>query len=187
MGVKKISSCFFLAGFLILGDIHCIRFAAPLIGLSPVSAQTGGESPASPALQLYQLGYEQFDKGQIREAMATFDRALVMARQEGDRSLEAVILNDIGVAHRNLGNYPEALQFLNQALTIRQTLKDQAGIGQSLMNIGGVYQVQADYPKALELYQQASVFLQEAGEQYGQAVIINNMGSIYLSLGQARL
>ncbi|HIK10124.1 MAG TPA: CHAT domain-containing protein [Oscillatoriaceae cyanobacterium M33_DOE_052] len=184
MGVKKISSCFFLAGFLILGDIHCIRFAAPLIGLLPVSAQTGGESPASPAMQLYQLGYEQFDKSQITEALATFDRALVMARQEGDRSLEAGILNDIGVAHRNLANYPQALQSLNQALTIRQTLKDKAGIGQSLMNIGAVYQVQADYPKALEFYQQASVFLQEAGEQYGQAAILSNMGGIYLSLGQ---
>jgi len=168
-----------------MGEIEFIKFSSFPVGGLPVLAQERGESPASEAIQLYDRGYEQVDRGELKEALATFDRALQMARVEGDRHLEAVILNDIGVVHRNLGNYPLAGQFLNQALTIRQNINDPQGIGQTLMNLGALASSQADYPQALNFYQQALDIL-PAEESYGSAIILNNMGEIYRGLGQPK-
>ena len=168
-----------------MGEIEFIKFSSFPVGGLPVLAQERGESPASEAIQLYYRGDEQVDRGELKEALATFDRALQMARVEGDRQLEAVILNDIGVVHRNLGNYPLAGQFLNQALTIRQNINNPQGIGQTLMNLGALASSQADYPQALDFYQQALDIL-PAEESYGSAVILNNMGEIYRGLGQPK-
>lgn len=184
MRLQKFSSNLFLLAFIVLGQIQFIKFLSPQLGLSPVLAETGGETPASEAIRLYELGYEQTDRGEFQAALATFDRALIMAREVADRHLEAVILNDIAVVYRILGDYPQALQFLNQAFTLRQDINDSSGIGQTLVNFGAVYQSLADYPQALDFYQQALPILQGEQERYGEAVILTNMGELYRNLGQ---
>ncbi|MGL5194979.1 MAG: tetratricopeptide repeat protein, partial [Chroococcales cyanobacterium] len=131
MRLKNISSCFVLVGLILLGGIQFIKFLSPQVGGLPVWAQTGGESLAEEARRLYELGFEQTDRGQFQEALATFERALAMAVQVGDRHLEGVILNDIAVVYRILGDYPQALEFLNQAFTLRQDINDTSGIGQT--------------------------------------------------------
>jgi CHAT domain-containing protein/Tfp pilus assembly protein PilF len=186
MRLKNISSCFVLVGLILLGEIQFIKFLSPQVGGLPVLAQTGGESLAEEALQLYELGYEQTDRGQFQEALATFERALALARQSGDRHLEGVILNDIAVVYRILGDYPQALEFLNQAFTLRQDINDTSGIGQTLVNFGAVYQSLSDYPQALDYYQQALPILQAEQERYGEAVILTNMGELYRQLGQPK-
>ncbi|WP_254567802.1 CHAT domain-containing protein [Oscillatoria sp. HE19RPO] len=186
MRLKNISSCFFLVWFIVLGEIQFIKFLSPQLGLLPVLAQTGEESLAEEAWRLYELGYEQTDRGQFQEALATFERALAMAREVADRHLEGVILNDIAVIYRILGDYPQALEFLNQAFTLRQDINDTSGIGQTLVNFGAVYQSLADYPQSLDYYQQALPILQGEQERYGEAVILTNMGELYRQLGQPK-
>ncbi|MCT7971850.1 CHAT domain-containing protein [Laspinema olomoucense] len=185
MRLKNISSCLLLVGFILLNDeTQFIKFPSRQLGLLPVLAQTGEESLAQEARRLYELGYEQTDRGEFQEALATFDRALTMALQVGDRRLEGVILNDIAVVYRILGDYPQALQFLNQAFTLRQQINDRSGIAQTLVNFGAVYQSLADYPQALDFYQQALPIVQGEQEQDGEAVILTNMGELYRQLGQ---
>lgn len=183
MPLKKNWSCVFLIGFLTLGKIEFIKFLSfPVIGL-PVLAQERGEGGVSEAIELYEHGYKQVDRGELKEALITFDRALQKVRFEGDRQLEAVILNEIGIVYRHLGNYPQAGHFLNEALTISQNINDRQGISQTLMNLGALYYSQANYPAALDIYQQAMEVL-PAEDYYGWAVIYNNLGNIYRALGQ---
>lgn len=184
MLLQKFSSSLVLVGFILFGEIQFIKFRSPQVGLSQVLGQTEGETLAQEALRLYELGYEQTDRGNFQEALATFERALAMAREIGDRQLEAVILNDIGIVHRLLADYPQALQFLNQAFSLRKQINDRSGIAQTLVNLGAVYQSLADYPQALDFYQQALPIVKEQQERYGEAVIFNSMGELYRSLGQ---
>ncbi|TVU55421.1 MAG: CHAT domain-containing protein [Arthrospira sp. PLM2.Bin9] len=183
MPLKNISSCLFLIAFMTLGKIEFIKFLwFPVTGL-PVLAQERGEDLVIEAIQLHEIGDKQVAGGELKEALITFDRALHKVRVEGDRQLEALILNDIGVVYRNLGNYPQAGHFLNEALTIRQNLNDRQGISQTLINLGALSSSQANYPQAINFYEQALAVL-PAEESYGSAVIFNNMGQIYRALGQ---
>ncbi|MEB3828088.1 tetratricopeptide repeat protein [Phormidium sp. CCY1219] len=109
MRLKIISSCVLPIGFIVLGDIQFTKLPSWGIGMSPGLAQAEGETMVGEAMQLYELGDRQVSEGKLHEALETFDRALRRAREEGDRVLEAVILNDIGVVYRNLGDYSQGL------------------------------------------------------------------------------
>ncbi|HAJ64682.1 MAG TPA: hypothetical protein DCP31_40135, partial [Cyanobacteria bacterium UBA8543] len=63
-------------------------------------AQTA-EQRRDEALRLNQLGLQQLNQGQFREALETFQSALVIFREIGDRQNEGVTLNNIGEVYRN--------------------------------------------------------------------------------------
>jgi len=153
------------------------------LALLPVQAQTAQDRNAE-AVRLSQEGAQQFNRGQIREALEKFQQALVIVREIGDRQGEGALLNNIGAVYRNLGQYPKALEFYQQALAIRKEIGDKAGEGTTLNNIGLVYDNLGQYPKALEFYQQALAIRKEIGDKAGEGTTLNNIGSVYDNLGQ---
>ena len=61
------------------------------------------------ALRLYKLGSQQFRRGEYREALNNFEKALVIAREIRELKGEGAILNNIGLVYNNLGEYDKAL------------------------------------------------------------------------------
>ncbi|MCF2151308.1 tetratricopeptide repeat protein [Desmonostoc muscorum LEGE 12446] len=136
------------------------------------------------ALRLNELGLQQLNKGQFREALKTFEQALAIFQQIGDTAGEGTILNNIGVLYRNLGQYAKALEFYQQALAIRKQTSNTEGEGNTLNNIGGVYFSLGQYAKALEFYQQALAIAKQIGNTAGEGATLNNIGVVYSNLGQ---
>uniref|UniRef100_A0A8J7AEU0 CHAT domain-containing protein n=1 Tax=Desmonostoc muscorum LEGE 12446 TaxID=1828758 RepID=A0A8J7AEU0_DESMC len=136
------------------------------------------------ALRLNELGLQQLNKGQFREALKTFEQALAIFQQIGDTAGEGTILNNIGVLYRNLGQYAKALEFYQQALAIRKQTSNTAGEGNTLNNIGAVYRNLGQYAKALEFYQQALAIAKQIGNTAGEGATLNNIGVVYSNLGQ---
>jgi CHAT domain-containing protein/Tfp pilus assembly protein PilF len=136
------------------------------------------------ALKLYQLGTQQYGKGQLNEALATFQKVLTITREIKERQGEGLTLTNIGTVYVSLGQYPKALEYYQQGLAISQEVGDRAGEGTTLNNIGGVYERLGQYPKALKYYQQALAISQEVGDRAGEGTTLNNIGGVYERLGQ---
>ncbi|MBD2043965.1 CHAT domain-containing protein [Microcoleus sp. FACHB-672] len=152
-------------------------------GAALAQAQTR-EQRRDEALRLNQVGLQQLNQGQFREALETFQRVLVIVREIGERQGEGATLNNIGEVHRNLGQYPKALEYYQQALAIAKEIGNKAVEGTTLSNIGSVYDNLGQYPKALEYYQQALAIHQEIDNKAGEGRTLNNIGSVYDNLGQ---
>ncbi|NER20005.1 MAG: tetratricopeptide repeat protein [Symploca sp. SIO1C2] len=152
--------------------------------LTFVAQAQANQDRADEALQLYQKGTEQLNRGQFREALATFEQVLVIVREISDRKREWLALNQIGRVYDKLGQYQQALDYYQRALAIAQEIGDRAGEGTTLNNFGVVYGNLGQYQQALNYHQQALVIRQEIGDRAGEGTTFNNLGFVYDNLGQ---
>jgi CHAT domain-containing protein/Tfp pilus assembly protein PilF len=154
-------------------------------GSSAVLAQTQTrQQQNAEVVRLNKLGLQQLNQGQFREALATFEQALAICREIGNRQGEGATLSNIGAVYSNVGQYPQALKNYQQALAIHQEIGDKAGEGTTLSNIGVVYRSLGQYPQALENYQQALAIHQKIGNKAMEGTTLNNIGLVYNNLGQ---
>ncbi|HEY0719532.1 MAG TPA: tetratricopeptide repeat protein, partial [Streptosporangiaceae bacterium] len=107
--------------------------------------------------------------------------ALESARKAGDRQGEAWVLNNLGVAYRQLGQ-DEAIGFLQDALRIRREIGDRRGEAQTANNLANAHIQLGRSAEALEPLNRALVLQREVGHRYGEGVALNNTGEAYLAL-----
>jgi len=86
--------------------------------------------------RLYELGLEEFRKGQYQDALSNFQEALAIYRQIGDRPGETKSLRNIGDTYAKLKDYLKFLDSYQQALDIYREANDLFGAAQSLDKIG---------------------------------------------------
>jgi tetratricopeptide (TPR) repeat protein len=134
--------------------------------------------------RLSQQALEQHRSSQFQAAMQSFQQALVIYQEIGDRVVEGRTLYNIGTGYSDLGQYPQALEQYRQALIISREVGDRVVEGRTLNNIGAVYDNLGQYPQALEQYQQALVIRREVGDQAGEEATLSNMGVTLLWAGQ---
>ena len=149
----------------------------------PAVAQTTQDRKAE-AEKLLQLGIQQYQQGKSQAALETFEKAISLFRQFGDRLNEGRSLGWMGFIYSRIGQPQKGLELHQQALIITREIRDRSGEGNSLNNIGGIYSGLGQYPKALEYYQQALAIRKEIGDRSGESNSLNNIGLIYFSLGQ---
>ncbi|MFM7323430.1 MAG: tetratricopeptide repeat protein, partial [Nodosilinea sp.] len=97
------------------------------------------------ANRLLEQGIQQSGLSQWREALQSYEQALVIYRDIKDRDGEARTLNNIGLVNRSQGNYSAALGYYEQALAITRDIKDRAFEARTLRNIGLVNWARGDY------------------------------------------
>ncbi len=68
--------------------------------------------------RLLQQGIQQLDTSQFREALQSWQQALEIYREIGNRYGEGSSLNNLGIAYRNLGQYQKAIEYHQQSLAI---------------------------------------------------------------------
>ena len=133
--------------------------------------------------EIYDLGVEQYDAQQWREAAQSYEAALAGYRELGNRAGEANTLNNIGGVYGLQGNYPEALETYEESLALQRELGDRAGEANTLNNIGIVYRLLGNYPEALETYEESLALKRELGDRAGEAITLGNIGIVYENLG----
>ena len=72
----------------------------------------------SEANRLLNLGIQEFNRSQFREAIVSWERALELYRAVGDRAREGRALGNLGIAYNSLGQYERAIDFYEQSLVI---------------------------------------------------------------------
>ncbi|MGB3638531.1 MAG: tetratricopeptide repeat protein [Rivularia sp. (in: cyanobacteria)] len=100
------------------------------------------------------------------------------------KELEAVILNNLGLAYLYQGKYDMAEQFIDQALAFFKQTNHKIEQGNTLNNLGELYRHLSQYSKALESLKQAKEIFKENKNQLGIGTTINNIGLVHDELGQ---
>ncbi len=151
-----------------------------------VLAQTQSDKKAE-ADRLLQQGNQYFYISQYREAMQSWQKALEIYRDIGDRNDEAKSLGNLGSAYLSLGEYGKAIDFYQQSLAIIQEIGDREGVAISLGNLGSAYLSLGEYGKAIDLFQQSLAIKREIGDQEGEGLALSNLGYLYEQQKQPEL
>ncbi|MEM9504797.1 MAG: tetratricopeptide repeat protein, partial [Cyanobacteria bacterium P01_E01_bin.43] len=94
------------------------------------------EISSAEADRLLQQGIEQYNISQFREARQSWQQALQIYQDLGDRTGAANTLNNLGIVNESLGNYPAALDYYEQSLVITRDIGDRTTAAATLIHIG---------------------------------------------------
>jgi CHAT domain-containing protein/tetratricopeptide (TPR) repeat protein len=160
--------------------------------------------------KLMDAAQQQYQPGQLREALATYQRALETYRRGQGDEVEQLLRQDgvaastqmIGLIYGRMGQYQQALQSLEQAIQLHEAVMERASksdkkdpalriffrnrnqVRSALSFLSLVYYRLGQYPKALELSRDA---IARSGRSMGDYAldgeIFNQLGSIYASQG----
>lgn len=146
------------------------------------------------ASRLYKAGVQQYRQGELKKALDTFGRSLVIVTNNKPQD-KANILNYIGQINHSLGQDTKAVSSYQQAIAIWKQTGDQsqnrANEGITLSNIGLSYQSLGQYSKALKFYQQGLAIFKQVGDKSpdklarnGEGTTLTYIGGLYKSLGE---
>ena len=158
------------------------------MGISPdlafvtAQAQTGQDRKAE-AARLNKLGSQQCQTGDCEAALKSWQQALTLYQEIGNRGGEAKLLTNLGKAYESLGRYDEAINSLRKSLAIAQEIKDRREEGESLINLGVVYRSLGKYAKAIEYHEQGLVITREISDRRGEGSALGNLGMNYYAQG----
>ncbi|WP_293154154.1 MULTISPECIES: CHAT domain-containing protein [unclassified Microcoleus] len=127
---------------------------------------------------------QQHRISQFREALQSWEEALTIYKQIGDRQGEAASIGNLGLAYYSLGQYHKAIKFHHQSCKVAREIGDRKQEANSLGNSGLVYYSLGQYDKAIEDHKQSLVIKREIGDRQGEANSLCNLGNAYDSLGQ---
>ena len=119
---------------------------------------------------------------------AQYPQALQYAQEayklsDSDSTLQAVILDQIGLIHFRMGDYRAALQYYQQALEIFRRcdrLKEAHAWNDCANALGKL----GEYRRALECYETSLKLYRELDEQKKASAVLNNMGATRRYLGE---
>lgn len=107
-----------------------------------------------------ELGYALARTGNLSDALIHYQRALCITRETGDRSGEAVSLNNISEVYDMWGKYDEALQNLKESLGIVREIGDRSGEALTCWNLAREFERRSDLQSAIK-YATCTVEIEE--------------------------
>lgn len=142
---------------------------------------------AAAAYSLVAQGFEQYQIGQFPEALSSFETALNIFLELGDRQGEAIARNNIGLIYQAQGSYETALDNFEGSLAIAQEIAASNVEFLALTNIGNVHLTQNNYGLALESYKETLSRAREVEDRSSEAQILNSIGLFHQSQGNYAL
>ena len=132
---------------------------------------------------LNELGLHLQLLGRVQESLAHFKKALVIARDIGDRRREGIALGNLGDAYRSLGEARKAIEFHEQALAIARENADLSGEATALSRIGQAHEELRDPQQAIVVLEKALTILRTTvrtvGDRRREARTLCHLGSAY--------
>jgi diguanylate cyclase (GGDEF)-like protein len=163
-------------------DAPAAAYRAVTIGLA--AADKGGSVGLRAKLLACRAGALIVD-GKGVDAEREYGVVLALARQVGDRSLEAEAVGDIGYLQYVRGAMGDALTNLQNAYRLSAQLGDEKGRLDALSNIANVYADAhvAQYDRAIEYYKQLLGEYEKHGQPSDVADTTFNIGSTFETKG----
>jgi CHAT domain-containing protein/tetratricopeptide (TPR) repeat protein len=135
-------------------------------------------------MALGNLGVLYRIEGEYPKALEHHAQQLAIARQIGDKAVEASTLGNLGNVHYLLGDFANALQYHEQHLLLARALGTLPSEARALENVGATYHALGEYSKARQSIQDSLALARETGHRSSEASALGNLGNVYLSLGQ---
>jgi serine/threonine protein kinase len=132
------------------------------------------------------IGQAYQDIGKSDLAIEVYEKALKVAQEEKERTLESGVLNAIGASYFHLGNMQRSIELYEQALKISQEMNDLRQQEKILSNIGIVYFELGDIQRAFECQMRALMICRETGNRRSEGFALAEIGTIYIQKGEFR-
>ncbi|MEO1133227.1 MAG: tetratricopeptide repeat protein [Cyanobacteria bacterium J06639_1] len=132
---------------------------------------------------LLQSGIRQYQVSQFREALFSWERALQIYQNIGDRRSEATVLGNLGLVYRILEDPQQAIESHQQALDIARDIGDRQVEAINLGNLGLAHFVLEDDQQAVEFYQEALEIARDIGNRGVEAANLDQLGLVYRKQG----
>ncbi|NES84120.1 MAG: CHAT domain-containing protein [Moorea sp. SIO2B7] len=155
------------------------------IGINNIRAIKQADKKAE-ADNFLQQGIEQYNVGKFREALQSWQAALEIYREIGDRPGESKSLNNLGNVYNSLGEYEKAISFYEQSLAMAREIGNSPTEAIILGNLGATYEYLKEDDKAIDYYQQSievreKIFADLTDKQFQTSLAAQN-SNIYQSL-----
>jgi tetratricopeptide (TPR) repeat protein len=132
---------------------------------------------------LGKLGNTYHALGQVDQAQACYNEALVIQQEIRDLLGEGDTLDNLGNISRELGDIKQAIAYYHQALEIKRAIGNHLGESNTLSNLGNASVALGLVAQAIYYYQQALAIQRQIGDRRGEGSVLGNFGGIYLNLG----
>jgi len=121
--------------------------------------------------------------GEYARALEDFDRGLRVARDAGDRVLQAVLQNKIGLIYHRRMDLDDAEQAFHEAAQVARESGDRLALGQTLIDLANIAwdrgRMAPDHPALVE----GMALLREAGDRAALARGLNLLCMAYVGSG----
>jgi len=144
----------------------------------------GNRLGAADALRL--IGDRQGAQGHNEQAIATYQRVLVILQGLGEHEKTGAVLNNIAIVFANQGKLDQAEQLYRKAKYNFEQAGDKANTVTALANVADILYLRGKLPKAAKLYQQAieSAALLDPSAPAGYAMY--RLADLELAQGQTK-
>jgi tetratricopeptide (TPR) repeat protein len=132
------------------------------------------------ATHLVNMGDAYVQLGLLREASEIYAKGLSVAREIGDRQLEAVVLGTKSTVIVSRNDALVAIESLEIALSIHQELGAKRAVESDFGRLGNAFVHLHDYDQATESYSQAIQIAHEIEDERGEADWLGNLGSVLI-------
>lgn len=125
------------------------------------------------------LGIIYFESGDYEQAKTHHYAGLELAKELGNKRLQAIGLGSLGSVYEREGNYQLAIEHFTKDLQICQELGDRQGIAVVEGLIGDLNSVMGGFTKAIQHLDRSLSISRELGYRKGVAKAVNTLGDIY--------
>ena len=130
------------------------------------------------------LGIIYFESGDYDAAKEHHYAGLELAKQLGNKRLQAIGLGSLGSVFEREGRYEEAAEHFTRDLQICHELGDRQGIAVVEGLIGDINSVMGNFTVAIQHLDRSLSISRELGYRKGVAKAVNTLGDIYYLQGQ---
>ena len=114
------------------------------------------------------------------------EQALLLARQAGDRKIESVALNQLGIVARKQGQYAAARAHYHRALQLARSNGDRAVECGVLNNLGDIERYLGRHEAALQHLRAAHRVSVDVGQRMTESYVLCNLAQVAQACGDAR-
>jgi len=135
---------------------------------------------------LSELGYLQYNRGEMNEALTNAQRGYEVARAGGDDEAQRTFLELIAhvYADEKLAQYDRAIEYYRQLLAQHEAGGSAEGVADTLFNLGSTYERKGDLAAALEWYRRALASEERLGRTGEAAYVERSIGVVLGKLGR---
>ena len=155
--------------------------------LETVAARASSLPPELLARLLRSLGSQLRQRGRIPEAVEILGDAAIAAKATGDRSLEATIATDLGIALHEHGELERARSHYEIADHLLSDEGSETARARNLGSLAILHQEQGRGPEAEECYERALGLFRDAGDRRSEGIFLCNLGELHREAGHPRV
>ncbi|PPK84606.1 tetratricopeptide repeat protein [Neolewinella xylanilytica] len=130
------------------------------------------------------LGIVYFESGDYDLSFEHHHKGIKLARELGNRRLQAIGLGSLGSINERKGNYEAALKLFEEDLKMCYELGDRQGIAVTEGLIGDIHSVLGNFSKAISHLDRCLSISSDLGYRKGVAKAVNTLGDIYYLQGK---